>query len=65
MMLSLFLAGLYSAILRVSALDAWLNPTTALVIDIGVALAVIIICVLQTSWLYAIVGRVVLGENPE
>jgi hypothetical protein len=65
MMLSLFLVGLYFEILRVAALDSWLNPITALSMDIGVSLAAVVICVLQTSYLYTILGRKILREVPE
>jgi hypothetical protein len=65
MMLSLFLVGLYFEILRITILDAWLGPTTALITDMGVSLVTVIISILQTPWLYKLVGRVMIRESPK
>ena len=65
MMLSLFLVGLYFEILRFGALDAWLTQTTALIADLGVSLVTTILCTLQTPWLFAALGRVILREASE
>lgn len=62
MMISLFLVGLYFIILRFPIFNIQLDPTIALIADAVISLATIAICILQTSWLFAMLRRAVTCE---